>query len=53
MVTDIIDDDMSVPNPSERWKELQQLELKAYYMWRPKGGQFVEGETVIPWHSIT
>jgi GNAT superfamily N-acetyltransferase len=50
VVTDVIDVDMTVPDPSERWKELQQLELTAFYMWRPKGGKFVEGETAVPWH---
>ncbi|KAI4129551.1 MAG: hypothetical protein LQ338_002187 [Usnochroma carphineum] len=34
----------------EGLKRLQEeLTWRAYYMWRPKGGKWVEGETVVPW----
>lgn len=39
-------------NPSERWKELEryfQTPIHTYLMWRPVGGRFVEGKTVVPW----
>ncbi|KAK4695262.1 hypothetical protein P7C71_g2459, partial [Lecanoromycetidae sp. Uapishka_2] len=41
-------------NPSKRWKELCalfQTPVHAYLMWRPKGGSFEEGRTVIPWEK--
>ncbi|KAL8923918.1 MAG: hypothetical protein Q9208_004355 [Pyrenodesmia sp. 3 TL-2023] len=34
----------------EGLKKLQEeLTWHGYYMWRPKGGKYVEGETVAPW----
>ena len=39
---------------SERWRELEeffQTPIATYTMWRPKGGRFVKGETVVPWEK--
>ena len=34
----------------EELKKLQdELTWHAHYMWRPKGGKYVEGVTVAPW----
>ncbi|MCJ1393927.1 hypothetical protein MMC18_007473 [Xylographa bjoerkii] len=44
--------DAKVDEPSEQWKALGKqlcLPIVVYFMWRPIGGKFVEGETVIPW----
>ena len=41
------------PNPTEKWKELAQR-LKAEppaLMWRPSGGKYEAGKTVIPWEG--
>ena len=41
-------------NPSKKWIELSeyfQTPIHNYLMWRPKGGIFVEGETVVPWEQ--
>ena len=41
-------------NPSKKWSEMEK-ELRTpvhlYLMWRPKGGRFVDGETVVPWDN--
>ena len=39
-------------NPSQQWEEMErylQMPVPTHLMWRPKGGRFVEGETVLPW----
>jgi GNAT superfamily N-acetyltransferase len=39
-------------NPSKKWMELGSLlktPIHCYLMWRPKGGNFEEGKTVVPW----
>ena len=28
-----------------------RMPVHCYLMWRPKGGKFVEGETVVPWDN--
>lgn len=41
-------------NPSNKWRELErysQMPIHTYLMWRPVGGRFVEGETVVPWEE--
>lgn len=46
--------DSAKRNPSQKWMEMSD-ELKtpvhAYLMWRPKGGIFEEGKTVVPWDN--
>ena len=46
--------DTAKQNPSEKWMELEK-ELRTpfhcFLMWRPKGGNFIKGETVIPWDN--
>ena len=43
---DIIQIDMSVPEPSEKWRELQQLDIPLYFMWRPKKAPLDKEEQV-------
>ncbi|KAL9129045.1 MAG: hypothetical protein Q9217_002415 [Psora testacea] len=41
-------------NPSKKWMELAnyvKTPVHCYFLWRPKGGLFVEGETVAPWEE--
>ena len=43
-----------VDEPSEQWKSLAkelQLPMVVHVMWRPIGGKFIDGETVIPWKT--
>lgn len=42
-----------VPDPSNEWKRLQEgiLPLHGYFMWRPVGGKYVDGKTIIPWET--
>lgn len=38
-------------NPSKKWMEMEselRTPIHAHLMWRPKGGNFQEGETVVP-----
>jgi len=44
--------DAKVDEPSEQWKALGKrlrLPIVLHAMWRPIGGRFVDGETVVPW----
>ena len=46
--------DAKIDEPSEQWKALVRklrVPIVNHYMWRPIGGKFVEGETVIPWKT--
>ena len=39
-------------NPCKQWEEMEsylQTPVHTHLMWRPKGGRFVNGETVVPW----
>lgn len=41
-------------NPSKewsRWSAYLGTPIHTYLMWRPVGGVFVEGETVVPWEE--
>ena len=42
-------------NPPEQTDELlklqQDLYFHGYFMWRPVGGKFVKGETILPWEK--
>ncbi|KAF2203383.1 hypothetical protein GQ43DRAFT_367005 [Delitschia confertaspora ATCC 74209] len=46
---EVILPDVNVPNPSERWKELQAEDLHGYLMWRPVGRDFIQGQDKAPW----
>ena len=40
------------PEQSEELLKLQQdLCFRGYFMWRPVGGKFVNGETIVPWEQ--
>lgn len=41
------------PSPGEEWKRLvkELLENPVAIMWRPVGGKYVKGETVVPWEG--
>lgn len=43
----------TIPNPGQVWKETAEklLPMHAYFMWRPIGGHYEEGKTVIPWKT--
>ncbi|MCJ1398984.1 hypothetical protein MMC11_002186 [Xylographa trunciseda] len=46
--------DGKIDEPSEQWKALAKelrLPIVVHAMWRPIGGKFVDGETVIPWET--
>ena len=40
-------------NPSSEWKSIKEkvapVPYQVWFMWRPKGGKWVEGETVYSW----
>lgn len=41
-------------NPSKKWVEMEnylKTPIHCYLMWRPKGGNFEEGKTVVPWEN--
>jgi GNAT superfamily N-acetyltransferase len=46
---EIIPADVDVPDPSPRWKELQDEDLSGWLMWRPVGHDYVEGVDKAPW----
>ena len=46
---DEIDPNMEVEEPSQEWRRLQAIHKRLYWMWRPKGGHYVDGKTKIPW----
>ncbi len=41
------------PSPGQEWVRLvkQIMENPVAIMWRPAGGKYVKGETVIPWEG--
>ena len=41
------------PNPGDEWKRLAKelLPMHGYFMWRPIGGKYEEGKTVVPWET--
>lgn len=44
--------DSAKRNPSKKWVEMGndlKTPIHCYLMWRPKGGKFEEGKTVVPW----
>ncbi|KAI9881207.1 MAG: hypothetical protein M1830_007185 [Pleopsidium flavum] len=43
----------TIPDPSEEWKKLQKelLPMHGYFMWRPIGGNYERGKSVIPWQT--
>lgn len=45
----------SHPNPGEEWKRLEKElgPMHGYFMWRPIGGKYEEGTTIIPWNTQT
>ncbi|MCJ1261563.1 hypothetical protein MMC22_001428 [Lobaria immixta] len=45
----------SNPNPGEEWKRLEKElgPMHGYFMWRPIGGKYEEGTTIIPWKTQT
>lgn len=43
------DKSLNVPNPSDKWKELQDDDLSGWLMWRPIGHDYVEGVDKAPW----
>ncbi len=45
--------DPQVSDPSAEWLRLRKniLPLDGYFMWRPIGGKYEEGKTVIPWKA--
>jgi hypothetical protein len=42
-------------NPSQEWQKIKQEAFpepyRVWFMWRPKGGKFVEGETKFSWEE--
>ncbi|KAF2472387.1 uncharacterized protein BDR25DRAFT_220877 [Lindgomyces ingoldianus] len=48
----IINPDLDIESPCERWKEYQMEDLHAYMMWRPVGHDFVNGQGGIPFEDI-
>ena len=46
---EIIPADVDVPDPSQRWQELQNDDLSGWLMWRPVGHDYVEGVDRAPW----
>lgn len=40
-------------NPGEEWTRLEKEigPIHGYFMWRPIGGKYEEGKTVIPWQT--
>ena len=41
-------------NPSRKWMELERdlrTPIHSYLMWRPKGGKYEEGRTLVPWEA--
>ncbi|KAF2740755.1 hypothetical protein EJ04DRAFT_548281 [Polyplosphaeria fusca] len=45
-----IDIDFSVPEPSEKWKDYQSEDLRVFFMWKPSGRDYQEGEP-LPWKN--
>ena len=47
--------DLEIENPTEKWKEYaQRIEAGApAIMWRPIGGKYDKGKTVLPWTGKT
>ena len=46
--------DTAKRNPSKKWMEMSdclRMPMHGYLMWRPKGGKFEEGKTVVPWEN--
>lgn len=43
----------SNPNPGDEWKSLEKElgPMHMYFMWRPVGGRYEEGKTIIPWKT--
>ncbi len=43
----------TTPNPTEAWQALEKqlLPMHGYFMWRPIGGKYEEGTTIIPWKT--
>lgn len=41
------------PDPGEDWKKLEKDlgSIHGYFMWRPIGGKYEAGKTVIPWQT--
>ena len=41
------------PNSSEEWRRLERelLPMNYHFMWRPIGGRYENGRTVIPWET--
>jgi predicted N-acetyltransferase YhbS len=45
--------DMMVDNPSNTWRRLESDlgELTFWWMWKPHGGVYEVGKTVLPWEA--
>ncbi|KAF2140423.1 uncharacterized protein K452DRAFT_299766 [Aplosporella prunicola CBS 121167] len=45
--------DLSIPNPSEEWKQLQEKypAMPGVQMYRPPGGKYPEGKKSYPWEN--
>ncbi|MCJ1426386.1 hypothetical protein MMC29_004289 [Sticta canariensis] len=41
----------SKPDPGEEWKKLEEElgPMHGHFMWRPAGGHYEEGKTIVPW----
>jgi hypothetical protein len=48
---EVINVDLNVSNPSEKWKQYQGEDLHGYMMWRPAGNDFVPGKDIVPWND--
>ena len=50
IITEEIQIDTKREGSSEEWKRLEkEFPVQYTFMWRPKGGKFEKGKTVIPW----
>lgn len=44
----------TAPEQTEELLKVQRdLYFRGHFMWRPAGGRFVEGETIVPWEKKT
>lgn len=53
VVVDVLEMKFENPNPSEEWKRfVQRLQAESpALMWRPIGGKYEAGKTIIPWEG--
>ncbi|MCJ1465021.1 hypothetical protein MMC07_003636 [Pseudocyphellaria aurata] len=43
----------SKPNPGDEWKSVEKElgPMRLHFMWRPVGGKYEEGKTIVPWET--